>query len=249
MASERSWVRVPLAPLPETLCIPSRFNGPLESGNGGYCSGVAARYIEGPAAVMLRRPVPLDAPLEVTRGANGSVRVFDGGALVLEARPAPAFDLDPPAPVTPAEAREATARYRETPGGLFHRCFVCSPARDDALGVFAGAVDGRPLVASPWTPPAWAADSAGRVHPEFVWSALDCPTYPAAHLDTDLSTSVLGRFTGRLDSRAIAGEEHVVIAWPVAVEGRKRQAASALLSADGEILAIARALMIELRTA
>ena len=80
-------------------------------------------------------------------------------------------------------------------------------------------------------------------------AALDCPTYPAAHLDTQLSMSVLGRFTGRLDSPAIAGEEHVVIAWPLGAEGRKRQAASALLSADGETLAIARALMIELRDA
>lgn len=249
MASERSWVRVPLAPLPETLSIPSRFNGPLDSGNGGYCSGLAARHIDGPAQVTLRRPVPLDTPLPLHRDPNGSVRVLDGDALVLEARPAPDFELDVPAPVDPHRAHEATSRYRGAPDNLFRRCFVCSSIRDDSFGVHAGSVDGRPLVASPWTPPAWAADSTGRVLPEFMWAVLDCPTYFAAHMDTDLSPSVLARFTGRVDGPATAGEEHVVIAWPLDADGRKRHAASALLSADGTTLAVARALMIELRDA
>jgi hypothetical protein len=238
-----------VAPVPETISIPSRFNGPLDSGNGGYCSGVAARYIDGPAQVTLRRPAPRDTPLELVRDPNGSVRVLDGDALVLEARTAPDFDLDVPAPVDARQAHEATTRYRGSPDGLFARCFVCSTIRDDTFGVHAGPVDGRPLVASPWTPPAWTADAAGHVLPEFVWSVLDCPTYFAAHRDGDLTPSVLARFTGRLDAPARAGEEHVVIAWPLEAEGRKRHAASALLSADGEALAIARALMIELRDA
>jgi hypothetical protein len=38
-----------------------------------------------------------------------------------------------------------------------------------------------------------------------------------------------------------------VIALPIDVDGRKRQAGSAVLSADGEVLARARALMIEPR--
>ena len=41
----------------------------------------------------------------------------------------------------------------------------------------------------------------------------------------------------------------VVIAWPLEVDGRKRRAGSAVLSADGETLAVARALMIEPRQA
>jgi hypothetical protein len=117
------------------------------------------------------------------------------------------------------------------------------------MRVHAGPVEGRPLVASPWTPPEWTADPAGHVLPEYVWSALDCPTFFAAHIDTDLTPSVLARFTGRLDAPALAGTEHVVIAWPLDAQGRKRYAASALLSADGETLAVARALMIELRDA
>jgi hypothetical protein len=231
----------------ESLLIPKRFNGPRDSGNGGYCSGALARFVEGPAEVNLRSPVPLDARLEIVREADGSVRALDGEALVAEAHPAPGFGLEAPAPVDPDRARQAAARYRGSSEGLFSQCFVCGPARDDALGVFAGAVEGRQLVASPWSPPAWTADAAGQVRPEFVWAVLDCPTYFAAHMEGELSISVLARFTARIDAPAVAGEEHVVIAWPLETDGRKRHAGSAVLSPEGETLAVARALMIELR--
>ena len=146
----------------ESVSIPSRFNGPLESGNGGYCSGVLAAFFEGEAEVSLRRPVPLDKPLDVVRESDGSVRVLDGETLVAVARAAPGLHIEVPAPVSPHEARLAAARYRGPSDGLFSRCFVCGRAREDAFGVFAGAVEGRQLVASPWTPPSWTADAAGR---------------------------------------------------------------------------------------
>jgi hypothetical protein len=231
----------------ESLSIPSRFNGPLESGNGGYCSGVVAGFLEGPAEVSLRRPVPLDTPLDVVPENDGSVRVLYGDALVVEARSAPELQVEVPAPVGPHEARLAAARYRGRSDGLFSRCFVCGRAREDAFGVFAGAVEGRQLVASPWTPPSWTGDAAGRVLPEFVWAVLDCPTYFALYMSGELPISVLARLTARIDAPVAAGEEHVVIAWPIGTEGRKRHAGSAVLSSDGEALAVARALLIEPR--
>ena len=231
----------------ETLSIPSRFNGPLESGNGGYCSGVVAGFLEGAAEVSLRRPVPLETPLDVVRESDGSVRVLEGEALVAEARAAPELEVEVPAPVSPDEARLATARYRGSSDGLFSRCFVCGRAREDGLGMFAGAVERRQLVASPWTPPSWTADAAGRALPEFVWAVLDCPTYFALYMSGELPVSVLARLTARIDAPVVAGEEHVVIAWPIESDGRKRHAGSAVLSRDGEALAVARALLIELR--
>ncbi|HEU4980969.1 MAG TPA: hypothetical protein VFT14_07105 [Solirubrobacterales bacterium] len=231
----------------ESLSIPSRFNGPLASGNGGYCSGVAAGFLEGPVEVSLRRPVPLDTELDVVREADGSVRVVDGGTLVAEARAVPGVDVEVPAPVSPEEAREATARYRAPAEGEFSRCFVCGRAREDAFGVFAGPVAGRELVASPWTPPAWTADAAGLVRPEFVWSVLDCPTYFALYMEGELPMSVLARLTARIDGPILVGEEHVVIAWPIAIDGRKHHAGSAVLSSEGKTLAVARALLVEPR--
>ena len=197
--------------------------------------------------VSLRRPVPLDAPLDVVRPKDGTVRVLDGEALVVEARSAPELDVEVPAPVSPREAHLAAAGYRGLSDGLFSRCFVCGRARKDAFGVFAGAVDGRQLVAAPWTPPSWTADPAGRVLPEFIWAVLDCPNYFALYTNGELPMSVLARLTARIDAPVVAGEEHVVIAWPTETDGRKRHAGSAVLAPDGEALAVAHALLIEPR--
>ena len=139
--------------MPESLSIPKRFNGPLDSGNGGYSAGVVGGLLDGSAEVSLRRPVPLDTLLDVAREDDGSVRVLDGETLVAEARSAPDLEVEVPAPVSPQEARLAAARYRAPSDGIFSRCFVCGRAREDAFGVFAGAVEGREVVASPWTPP------------------------------------------------------------------------------------------------
>ena len=233
--------------MPESVSIPKRFNGPLDSGNGGYSAGVVAGLLDGSAEVSLRRPVPLDTLLDVARDDDGSVRVLDGEALVAEARSAPELEVEVPDPVSSHEARLAAARYRAPSDGVFSRCFVCGRAREDAFGVFAGAVEGREVVASPWTPPSWTADAAGHVLPEFVWAVLDCPTYFALYMDGELPMSVLGRLSARIDAPVLAGEEHVVIAWPMESDGRKRHAGAAVLSPDGDALAVARALLIEPR--
>jgi hypothetical protein len=234
--------------VPDSFVIPRRFNGPLDSGNGGYCSGVVAGFVAGAAEASLRRPVPLDTELAVSRDDDGSVKALQGDAVVVEARPAPDFEVEAPEPPSVEEARLAADGYRGVSDGPFSRCFVCGLAREDAFGVFAGEVSGRELVASPWTPPAWTADGDGRVRPEFVWAVLDCPTYFAGYLGDDLPLSVLARLTARIDAPATAGEEHVVMAWPLGADGRKRHAGAAVATADGEILAMARALMIEPRT-
>jgi hypothetical protein len=231
----------------DSISTPGRFNGPLENGQGGYCSGLVAGFLEGAVEVTLRRPVPLDTLLDVVRHGDGSVRVLEGEALIAEARSAPGFELKVPAAVSSAEAYAATARYRGRADGLFSRCFVCGRARDDALRVFAGAVEGRELVASPWTPPDWTADSAGRVRPEFVWAVLDCPTYFALYMNGELPLSVLGRLTARIDAPVVAGQEHTVLAWPLGIDGRKHHAGAAVLAPGGEPLAVARALLIEPR--
>jgi hypothetical protein len=173
--------------------------------------------------------------------------MLDGDALIAEAEPGAEIGLEVPGRVSLDEAHAAAGRYRGSTDGLFSHCFVCGPARGDALGVFAGEVEGRELVASPWTPPAWTADDGGRVRPEFLWAVMDCPTYFAVYRDGGLPMSFLARMAARTAAPVTAGEEHVVIAWPISAEGRKRHAGAAVLSADGEVRAVARALMIEPR--
>lgn len=231
----------------ETLEISGRFNGPIDSGNGGYSAGMIAGFLGGAAEVSLRSPVPLDTRLELERDDDDSLRVLAGETLVAEACAVSGPEVELPEPVGLEDARAAAGRYRGLDDGVFSRCFVCGLAREDSFGVFAGPVEGRDLVASPWTPPAWTADGAGNVREEFVWAALDCPTYFAAYRDEDLAMSVLGRMTARVGAPVAAGEEHVVVSWPIATEGRKRHAGAAVMSPSGKPLAVARALMIELR--
>jgi hypothetical protein len=228
----------------DTVSIPRGFNGPLDSGQGGYSAGIVAGFIDGPAEVSLRRPVPLERPLEVARDEDGSVRLLDGDELVAEGHPADLAGLDVPAPVSVEEAREATRRYTGSPDGPFSRCFVCGLARDDGFEVFAGEVTGRQVTASPWTPPAWAAADDGRVRPEFVWAALDCPASFAPGLAGDLPMGMLARFSVRIDAPVMAGEEHVVIGWPIEIDGRKHHCGGAVFSPGGTLLAAARALLV-----
>lgn len=230
------------------MTIPERFNGPVGSGNGGYCSGVVASYVDGPAEVSLRSPVPLGRSLEVERGEDGLVRLQDGETLVAEGRPAAAVDLEVPAPVSVAEAQAAMGRYRGLEDGPFCTCFVCGRARADAYRVFAGRVQGREAVATTWTPESSTADAAGNVRPELVWAVLDCPTYFATYLHDDLGLSFLARFAVRINAPVVAGREHVIVAWPISVDGRKRRAGAALMTADGATLAVADALLVEART-
>src|SRR5215204_4268078 len=57
--------------MPDTLTVPAAFNGPRESGNGGYAAGALAAFVGEPAEVSLRSPVPLDRELSVVGEVEG----------------------------------------------------------------------------------------------------------------------------------------------------------------------------------
>jgi hypothetical protein len=236
----------PASALSTHVVVPRRFNGPRRSGNGGYSSGVFAGLVDGPAEVSLRSPVPLDAPLAVERGDPG-LRVLHGDVLVAEVHPAGDLAVGDVPRVDRGEAHLATGGYTGTGLDVFACCYVCGPRRRDSFAVYAGAVGERALVATPWTPPVWAAGPDGAVLPEHVWAALDCPTYFASHLDGEWRLSFLVRMQARLDAPVLPDEEHVVVAWPLGTDRRKRHAASAVLGPAGDVLAVARALLVEAR--
>jgi hypothetical protein len=213
------------------MIVPGRYNGPPGSANGGYMCGLVAGVLGGVAEVTLRLPPPLDRELEVVR-EDGRVEIRDGEEIVAEAEEA-ALDVEVPAAVSVEEAAEASRRYAGFLHHAYNTCFVCGPARDDGLRVYAGPVEGRPgLVASPWTP-------GEEPRPELVWAALDCPSGWAVD-DFQREGVLLGRMAARVDRLPAAGEPHVVLGWRVGADRRKRHAGSALFTADGELLARAR---------
>jgi hypothetical protein len=221
------------------LVVDRRFNGPPGSANGGYTCGLLAEAVGAPVEVTLRRPPPLARPLDVVH-ADGTVRLLDGETLVAEAV-AGEVDLDPPPAVGLDEAERAAARYPGFERHAFPACFVCGPDRreGDGLRIFAGPVPGRDVFAAPWIAP----DDVAR---PVVWAALDCPGAIAVGFPARGET-LLGRFAARIDRIPEPGEECVVVAWPLGEDGRKLYAGTALFSAAGEPLAVARATWIEPR--
>jgi hypothetical protein len=241
-----------------TLSVPSRFNGPPTSGNGGYSCGVIAARFDGSCAVSLRRPVPLDRPLEVAP-ANGlgsgiagdapgsaTLHVSAGEELIAEAVAAPELAPWSGPTVDPETARDATSRFAPPASGFFDHCFVCGRERHDGFCVFTGPLVDSEVVASTWTPPAWAADEAGEVLAEFVWSALDCPAYFALHGATG-ALAFLARQQTTIATAPRAGVEHVVVGAPLWRDGRKALAATAILDAEGAVLAHSELLVVEPR--
>jgi hypothetical protein len=208
--------------------IPARFNGPPGSANGGYTCGLLAAFVGGEAEVTLRVPPPLERELEVVR-ADGRVELRDRETLVAEGERT-SLAVDVPAPVPVAEAEAASTGYAGFAHHAYPTCFTCGPEREDGLGIYAGPVTGRDgLVAATWT-------AAEETAPEIVWAALDCPSGWAVD-DFQREGVLLGRMAARVDRLPAPGEPHVVLGWRVSEEGRKRYAGSALMTADGEVLA------------
>ncbi len=237
---------------PPDLVIPRRFCGPPVSGNGGYSAGTLAELLPNsverddawPAIeVTLRRPPPLDRPLQVhIDGARAAAD--DGGERILDAR----LCSPGPTPVESVEADVARAVEVRYPGLTRHpfpTCFVCGPEREpgDGLRIFPGPVaPGR--VAAIWVPhPSLAMDAdpyvenAHRTSLPVTWAALDC----IGGWSEDLlgRPMVLGRMTARVDALPVIGEEHVVVGEHRGSEGRKTFTAATLYDADRREVATA----------
>ena len=213
--------------------IPSRFNGPPGSGNGGWSAGAFARAsgLGGVVEVTLRVPPPLDTDLAFAGDAFHSA----DGTLVASVRAAAGVG-DPVPPVPLDEAAAASAAYPGFTAHPFPTCYVCGPERADGLRVFPGPLaDGRN--AAPWTVP-------DDISAETVWAALDCPGgWSALHSGR---TFVLGRIAARVDALPAPGTRCVVVGRADEMAGRKAFTRSTVYAPDGTPLATARGTWIEI---
>jgi hypothetical protein len=234
------------------IIIDKRYCGPPNSGNGGYVCGRLARHIPGAAEVTLRAPPPLDTPLDALAADDGTWELRDGAKVVATGR-ATSVEL---ARLETASFEEACAAELLTPVKPHEHplptCFVCGPARakGDGLRIFAGPL-GRhaPVLAASWTPDQNLAAEDGLIAPEFLWSALDCPTGYACNCDEqsgsfDKTSLLLGRMAARIEARPRPGERCIITAWPTGRDGRKRTAEAAAHDEGGRLLAVAKATWI-----
>ncbi len=232
---------------PETIEIAARYNGPPGSANGGYAAGVFAALIDGPAEVNLRAPPPLDKPIRVVSAAQG-FEFFDGDTLVATSAPSGLLPPPPDAP-TPDQALTGRSHFPPEETHAFPSCFVCGPHRKpgDGLRLFTGPADGFDGVADVWVPAPEFAGDDGRVRPEILWAALDCPgAFAVGFGDNPM---VLARIAGNLHALPAAGDRLVVAGWHHFHDGRKHGAGTAIYTEDGQLIAQSDQLWIELKKA
>lgn len=229
-----------------SFIIPQRFCGPPDSGNGGYTCGLLARELGGVVECTLRAPVPLHVPLQFERRETGGVLQHQKKVIVEGL--AAAIDVAPPAPVSfEAASDRMSASAALDPCHPFPTCFVCGPQRQagDGLRVFPAPFNGHLHVAA-WVPAHEFGDSEHLLEPEFLWSAMDCPTGFAAGFPT-AGKLVTGRLAVEQLKAIRTGVECVLMSWPLGVEGRKHFSAACLYQND-KLCAIARATWIRIES-
>lgn len=223
------------------ITIGRQFCGPPNSGNGGYVCGVLSKGIDGPATAVLKAPIPLDAELGLEMRDGLSVLLGEGDTLIGQGAPATqALPEPPPAPSLEA-ARDAATRHIGLTQRVHPICFTCGAEREDGDGlrVLPGQLEGaeRGVVACTWTPHANFADADGAIGAEVIWAALDCPGYFAWVETEGRHGALLGTMTGEVVAPVKAGEEYVVVAWPILKDGRKEIAGTALFDSKGRLMA------------
>lgn len=234
----------------ETLLIDARYNGPVGRGNGGYIAGAMAAFVSGDAEVRIMRGFPVATPLAISRHPDGSVSCHLDGQELGRARPLPLV-LDIPPPPTLGAARAAAERFRFLHGSDVRGCYVCSPRRapGEGLRLFCGPLldPGEVIVAGVWEPGSELLDAGGRIAPEQVWAALDCPGgYAIAAVAPDSGVQLLGTCAASLKQPLRAGESYIVSSWQLAPpEGRKRFMGVAIHGVTGELMACARQIWID----
>lgn len=238
-----------------SIIIDKRYCGPPNSGNGGYVCGRLAQHIRGGAEITLRAPPPLDRRLDVVATDGASWELRDGATIVGSGQPA-GVEL---ARLETASFDEARAAELTTPIKPHEHplptCFVCGPARaqGDGLRIFPGLLarqspNASAVFAATWIPDPTLAAEDGLVAPEFLWSALDCPSGHASSHDRengfDRTPILLGRMSARIEARPRPGERCVITAWEAGRDGRKRVGEAAAYGEAGNLLAVAQATWI-----
>lgn len=231
-----------------TLTVAARFCGPPTSSNGGYFAGLVASRASRTVSVRLLRPPPLDTALTVNERPDGGLQIMAGADAVGEALPTTlALEVRPPPEYL--QAVEASRRYAGFRQHRFPTCFVCGTqrARGDGLRIFAGPLGPRGMVAAPWVPDASLDRGDGKVSPEFMSAALDCPGYYAVAPDDRMM--LLAELTAHVDRLVHIGGSCTVVGWHIGSQGRKHEAGTAIFDGKGVLCGKARALWIEPRAA
>jgi hypothetical protein len=229
-----------------TFIVERRFNGPPESANGGYFAGLVSLLANRTMTVRLLKPPPLDTVLTLQQTTESTVEVLHGAELIATGKGG-SVSIEPPPPPPHIAVVEASTRYVGFEKHPFNSCFVCGPTRSrgDGLRIFPGPLAQTTLVAAPWVPDETLDRGDGKVRPEYMWAALDCPGWHAVLGDARIA--LLAEITAHVDRPLRIGETCSIIGWKLSSNGRKHEAGTAIYDGNNVLCARARALWIEPR--
>jgi hypothetical protein len=229
------------------VAIDRRYEGIPGVSHGGYLAGLAAKELGPSVAVTLTKAVPPGSTVTLEHSESQVLMRLDA-ELAAMAVPSQ-LETTAPKAVAPEEAERASERYPGFSHHFFPNCFTCGPGRasGDGLRIFAGPVEGRPVVATLWRPPSsvWRTDRT--VASEFLWAALDCPAiwghivHGGAQAD---DRAVSGRLELHQHAPVQGDAPSIVVGWPIERQGRKVIAGAAIFSEAGQLLVEARQTMI-----
>lgn len=222
------------------VVIDQRFAGPPAMGHGGYVAGLLAEQSDGDVQVTLRRPIPLDVPLELEVLGDDRFQLRNGEEVLVESEPSK-LELEIPASPSVDAARDAESRSPSHYNGIgvHPTCFGCGVARRDGLRVFVGPLGEGEHVAGTWDATPFASPD-GTVGRKWVLAALDCPG-AFAFISAEMRAGLLGRIVFGQFAEVRASQDHVVSGWQVGTSGKKLFAGTALSDGDGNVLAAAKA--------
>lgn len=231
-----------------TVRIPTWFQGPTGSGQGGWTAHEMEKAIGSQITAAIRAPIPLETDLQVVpRG--GEWHLIDPAAPdqpIMIAKP-----WTPDVPATDAVAiSDATEAGTHFPlSGADHPvplCFSCG-LEADSMKIHSGPLDdGR--WSTDWTVPDWAVHDDGQVDHGSLWAAIDCAQawYVgfAGGRRNNLTVQLAVDVTGTL----VPGETYSMVAFSGDYEfdwdGRKRGACGAVFDRDGKCVARSRSFWV-----
>lgn len=230
----------------DRIHIAAHFNGPPGSGNGGYVSGLMAKYVSGPVSVRLVHPPPLDTMLDVIKEGD-VIKLLSGDTMIASAK-SDHLDLDVPDPPGIAAAIECSKAYPGFEQHAFPHCFVCGPKRNlhQGLRIFPGSCNHIRLVAAPFYPYPDLCTASGHLATEFIWASLDCPGAFAITEAVGWKKLVLGTITAEILNEVNGLYPLQVIGWYIDHERRKYRCGTAIFDGEGQCMAKARATWIDI---
>lgn len=225
------------------LRIGRRFQGPTDSGQGGWTAFRFTERIGEAVEVSLHAPVPLETDLFVGADPAGDRWTLDTGRehgrAVMTAVPTGPIVVDTE-PVSIAAARRAREQFAHLgPRHPVPFCFSCG-LRHDSMRVHAAALD-EDRYATDWTVPGWAVGPDGAVDGGVLWAALDCTSAWYVCQSRGERVAFTVRYAAEILEPVEAGATYALVGWAgdAAAEwdGRKRHAAAAAFTADGTCVA------------